>query len=243
MVRACMSALALAILVPPVSAFDLDKLDHPLRKEPAYQSKSPRYCLAVFGPKAETRVWLVLDGESLYVDANGNGDLTEAGEKVGLTTPNQDPAQFADIVITAAPGKGKTVIGAHAWGWLDHKQNPQAELRITVDATLADGTRFVAWGDEKSELKFAARPADAPIIHFGGPLVMGLEIRQPLSRKSATEFELNMAVGCKGRGMGSFAAMIYSPVPKDAYPKAVFEFPGPVADEPIKAELIVKQRC
>jgi hypothetical protein len=226
---------------PPVSAVDLEKIDHAIRKEPAYQSKSPKYCLAVFGPKADTKVWLVLDGETLYVDKNGNGDLTEPGEQVKIATPNQDPAQFSEVEITDAQGKKVAKLSASAWGWLNRKEN--GKLEVTVDATLEDGRRFVAWGDEKSPLKFADRSADAPIVHFGGPLVMGLEIREPLRRKSATEFELNMAVGCKGRGPGSFAAMIYTPVPKDAYPKVAFEFPGPAAGDPIKAELIVKDRC
>ena len=42
----------------PALAVDLAKIDRTIRKEPAYQSKSPQYCLLVFGPKAETRVWL-----------------------------------------------------------------------------------------------------------------------------------------------------------------------------------------
>src|SRR5262249_46072878 len=64
--------------------------------DPAYQSKSPRYCLLVFGPKAETRVWLVLDlvsepweadgaKNALYVDRNGNGDLTDPSARVACT--------------------------------------------------------------------------------------------------------------------------------------------------------------
>ena len=44
-----------------------------------YQSKSPKYALLIFGPEARTRIWLVLDGTTLYVDRNGNGDLTDAG--------------------------------------------------------------------------------------------------------------------------------------------------------------------
>jgi RNA polymerase sigma factor (sigma-70 family) len=56
---------------------DLAKIVRRIRKEPKYQSKSPRYCLLVFGPKAKDRVWLVMDGNTLYVDRNGNGDLTE----------------------------------------------------------------------------------------------------------------------------------------------------------------------
>jgi hypothetical protein len=42
------------------------------------------YCLLVFGPEAKTRVWLVVDGDTLYVDRNGNGDLTGAGKRVAM---------------------------------------------------------------------------------------------------------------------------------------------------------------
>src|SRR5262249_50065817 len=57
---------------------DLTKIDRTIAKEPAYKSR-PKYCLLVFGPEAKTRVWLVLDGDRLYVDRNGNGDLTDDG--------------------------------------------------------------------------------------------------------------------------------------------------------------------
>src|SRR5438128_7643867 len=60
---------------------DLAKIDRAVAKEPAYQGE-PRYCLLVFGHEAKTRVWLVQDGDVLYVDRNANGDLTEDGERV-----------------------------------------------------------------------------------------------------------------------------------------------------------------
>jgi RNA polymerase sigma factor (sigma-70 family) len=59
-----------------------EKIDRRIGKEPVYQSKSPRYCLLVFGPQARGRVWLVQDGDTLYVDRNGNGDLTEEGKRI-----------------------------------------------------------------------------------------------------------------------------------------------------------------
>src|SRR3569623_1065639 len=62
-------------------AADLGKIDRRIRKEPAYKGK-PGYCLLVFGRAADHRVWLVLDGDTLYVDRNGDGDLTGEGEKV-----------------------------------------------------------------------------------------------------------------------------------------------------------------
>src|SRR5262245_14914174 len=79
------SALSVAIglaLSGRAAAVDLTRIDRSLRKEPAYQSKTPQYCLLVFGPQAKVRVWLVLDGDALYLDRNGNGDLTDPGERL-----------------------------------------------------------------------------------------------------------------------------------------------------------------
>src|SRR5215203_234693 len=53
----------------------------PPTKEPKY-SNAPQYLLLTFGMKAETRIWLVLDGDRLYVDRNGDGDLTQHREAV-----------------------------------------------------------------------------------------------------------------------------------------------------------------
>src|SRR5262245_45048150 len=69
-------------------AADLTKVDRTIVREPVYKS-TPKYGLLVFGPEARTRVWLVKDGDTLYVDRNGNGDLTEAGEKVAAKTNRQ----------------------------------------------------------------------------------------------------------------------------------------------------------
>src|SRR5438105_3758750 len=62
-------------------AADLSKIDRTIAKEPTYQSPKPAYCLLVFGPAAKTRIWVVRDGNVLYVDKNGNGDLTDQGER------------------------------------------------------------------------------------------------------------------------------------------------------------------
>ena len=45
----------------PVATTDLTKTDRSLRKEPAYKY-TPKYCLLVFGPKADFRVWLEKHG-------------------------------------------------------------------------------------------------------------------------------------------------------------------------------------
>src|SRR5215831_909330 len=73
--------IALLVWAGAAGAADLTKVDRTLKKQPAYQGK-PKYGLLVFGPEAKHRVWLVLDGDTLYVDKNGNGDLTDKGERV-----------------------------------------------------------------------------------------------------------------------------------------------------------------
>src|SRR5262245_18776997 len=79
--------LALSSFLWPCAASvpgaDLANIDRSLKKEPAYKSK-PKYCLIVFGPEVTARVWMVLDEDTLYVDRDGNGDLTGADEKVKL---------------------------------------------------------------------------------------------------------------------------------------------------------------
>src|SRR5262249_33364712 len=74
--RTCLVMLAAAAILSGASfadAADLTKVDRSIAKEPTYQTTTPRYCLLVFGPEAKSRVWLVQDGDVLYVDRNGNG--------------------------------------------------------------------------------------------------------------------------------------------------------------------------
>src|SRR2546428_3351574 len=78
-------AAALLVLAPFAQAADLAKIERTIAKEPAYQTKTPKYCLLVFGLDARTRVWLVQDGDTLYVDRNGDGDLTGDGKRVKVS--------------------------------------------------------------------------------------------------------------------------------------------------------------
>src|SRR5262245_41860258 len=105
---------ALLATAPP--AVDLSKVDRTLVKEPAYQGK-PQYCLLVFGPEARYRAWLVLDGETLYADLDGSGDLTKPGCKVAQTKDEFDRPVFkvpelklggeryTDLEVHATPAK------------------------------------------------------------------------------------------------------------------------------------------
>src|SRR5437016_992999 len=84
----------LALWVLPARAVDLTKIERTIAKEPAYQGKA-KYCLLVFGAEAKTCVWLVLDGDILYVDRNGNGDLTEANKRFTCKDRLSEPVELS----------------------------------------------------------------------------------------------------------------------------------------------------
>jgi hypothetical protein len=63
--------LATSLLPAAAHGIDLATIERKIDKLPQLTSAQPIYCLLVFGPEAMTRVWLVRDGDVLYVDRNG----------------------------------------------------------------------------------------------------------------------------------------------------------------------------
>src|SRR5882672_3336831 len=94
-----LSLFSLTWLAHPAGSADLTKIHRTIAKEPKYASQ-PYYALLVFGPEAAKRVWLVLDGDVLYVDRNCNGDLTEKDKRVALDVD-------ATKKVNVAPGAYK----------------------------------------------------------------------------------------------------------------------------------------
>ncbi|SRR5579883_1503394 len=85
------SVAAMATAGEPEGDFvdvDYAKVPRSIAKEPRYVA-APRYALFIFDAQARFHVWAVLDKSKaelpyydvLYFDKNGNGDLTEAGER------------------------------------------------------------------------------------------------------------------------------------------------------------------
>lgn len=149
----------LALWALPAAAIDWDKIARTVAREPIYQSKSPQYCLLVFGPDAKTRVWLVLDGEVLFVDRNGNGDLTEDGERVAGKSDN------GDLLFDVG-----TIVG------VDGQRNYSlSRLTIRRDKEKRYGIQsgFLGTGDDQGMPQrlvgftpFADEPQDAVVVPF-----------------------------------------------------------------------------
>jgi hypothetical protein len=91
--RNCVATLLLILSPLAAWAVDLAKIERTAIKLPEMRSDAVEYCLLVFGPEAAKRVWLVHDGDVLYVDRNSNGDLTEPNERVAADPKISKPAE------------------------------------------------------------------------------------------------------------------------------------------------------
>ena len=246
------------------TAADLSKVERTIRKEPNYRTK-PKYCLLVFGPQANTRVWVVLDGDTLYVDRNGNGDLTDDGEPVAgkKSDLHNDEYTFkvGDIRDGARLHKEFRVHVSNLKRLADLSEsveafvakNPKAQgFNIAVEVEIPGWKGSAAGGrveqhtfllDVNGVLQFADKPAEAPILHFGGPWQITFFSSRPrlvIGRESDTI----LAVGTPGVGPGSTTWVEYDVIPEKLFPTVEVTYPAKRAgDAPIRERYELKKRC
>jgi hypothetical protein len=223
--RCCLTAGWLTLCLGFRAAGEPGPLVPPPRKEPPYQTKAPRYCLAVFGPRAELRVWLVLDGRALYADRNGNGDLTEPGERVAPeeVSDNGRHLDFETFDV-AGPFGGPTYrLWVRTW------EGRAGRWELLAVAIVAQGNyrelaeEAVAWGE---------RPPAAPVLAFGRPLAVRPAHADRLAfRPGAARVALHarlepLAGGPEGRAGGTAVLTEPRSVPRGLGPLAEVEFPA-----------------
>ena len=221
----------------PARAADLAKIDRTIAKEPAYKSK-PKYCLLVFGLEAKARAWIVIDGTTLYVDRNCNGDLTGAGKQVDIRRwAQRDPFKEGIVRvdvgdITEPDGKTKHT-GLRIGRYVD----------MNVSIQVGGQLRWYAY-----DLVFADQPKNAPILHFGGLLTFGFERDkndQPrgihLVRGESCKLEEGYLIGTPGVGKNTFAYIKAQDLPDGVHAQAEIEFPGAkLGDKPLILKVPLK---
>jgi hypothetical protein len=264
----CPLVLALVLLVlgqVPAFATDLTKIDRSIAKEPAYKNK-PKYCLLVFGPEAKHRIWLVQDGAVLYVDRNGNGDLTEAGNKIAAEKKEgAEGDAFAfklpDLRVGAHLHKNLNVyiLNLDQFAERDAQakefvaKNPAARAYMVMIEVEMPGWKGTAVGgrvlqsgffvDINGVLQFADHAKNAPILHFGGPLQVTLFGRHEL--KIGRESDVVLGVGSPGVGPGSQTYISYEGViPEKSYPTLEIVYaPKKPGEPPVRQKYELKERC
>ncbi len=269
----------LALSGGAAEVLDLTRVDRSLPREPAYKA-TPGYCLLVFGPKARQRVWLVLDGDTLYVDRNGNGDLTEKGERVAVP-PWQpvrgQPAVVAErrieagdlhvggltharlVVMQTRYRRRITPAVENARGWQAHvdaiwrQTGDGITYTVSLDLDPACyGWYQVARGEKvphvsapwNGSLVFARKPADAPVLHFGGPLTFRLATTELRRGKQPDKLSANLGTAGLGRGVFVVAGLELGPDDPNLDPRVEIAFPPRAHGQPpLTRKLRLDDRC
>jgi WD40 repeat protein len=216
----------------------------------------------VFGPEAKSRVWLVEDGDVLYVDRNGNGDLTEPGDRVAAKETKERSSEFeaGDIHIDGRTHKNLRVASIDLEAPAERNPEAKEDLEksprarrcvVWLDVEMAGRTgRGIGGRVEQGALKdfagfleFAAEPRQAPVVHFDGPLQIMLFDSHRLTIGRATAMYL--ALGTPGVGAGSSVYTAYEQLISDGlFPRAEIVFPPRKAGEAAVTERYeLKQRC
>jgi hypothetical protein len=262
-----LTALVLGLSTAAAGAADLAAIDRRIRKEPAYTGK-PTYCLLVFGPDGRERVWLVHDGDTLYVDRNGNGDLTEPGDKVPAaknagTAEKEFSFEVGDVTVGGKTHKNLAVWLFPLKRFTDNRSLTDVAVireairaapdvvvaRLNVDVASArfkgagSGGRvqqLAGFYDLTGVLAFSGKPADAPVVHFDGPLQVNFYGDRPALRVGR-DTDVFLAVGTPGRGGGTFSMIAYEDtIPDGVHPKLEVRWPG---DAPAMELFDLRQRC
>jgi hypothetical protein len=257
--------MLLALSSVAAAAVDLAKIERTIAREPAYRGK-PKYCLLMFGPEAKTRVWLVQDGATLYVDRNGNGDLTEPGEKIAAEKrEGADEGTYSFEVGEIRDGARRHKEMHVYVSKIDHladqeecvkallAKDPKARgYRVLVEVEMPDRKGAAPGGrvqqrtsatDVDGVLQFAERPQDAPVLHFGGPWQVTLFGAHQL--KIGRETDVVLGVGSPGVGPGSTTWIDYeNAIPEKVYPMLEVVYPPKRSgDPPLREHYDLKHRC
>ncbi len=152
--------LASAFAAVPLLAVDYDQVDRSIAREPNYQSDKPGYALFLFGQNAERRAWLVTDGEVVYLDRNGDGDLSAADERFAKSE------DCKDIEIDDHDGNTKYVITQLR---IHRDETGKYPPSVMAYVTIHGATEYKQYCDAQ----IGANAKDAAIAHFGGPLAIG----------------------------------------------------------------------
>jgi hypothetical protein len=233
--------LGLLLSAGPARAVDYAKIDRTLTREPAYRTKAPTYALLLFGQRAKVRVWIVLDGETVYLDRNADGDLTGKNERFAKL------ADCKDIEIADPDGKTRyviTSIGSYPEG-----KPPRPHLMVNVD--IKGPLQYRQYCD----LQMRDSAGKAALAHFHGPLTIGPRTINwklpPQLALTVGEKPVDLAalVGTMSAEYGCWVVMRSHQGDKPALPKGVFpvvdvEFPAAMPGAgPVKKRYQLDKFC
>lgn len=216
----------------------LTTIDRKIGKLPRFATDTPGYLLLAFGPKADFKAWVVLDGDTLYVDANGNGDLTDDAPVKFSASESTPPKSYVFQASGIGPAK-------------DEKKWSLGLSTFPVSGATAKAVILTATRDVRTQkvgpmdFRFTDSAETARVVHFGsGVLAVRPSLTMPSVLEEGETVDFRVQVGTPGVGAGSFASVSNAGLNKTANPVAEFTFPpAKPGDKPVSVKAELKERC
>lgn len=211
--------LALAASLAAADDFvevDYGKVGRTIAKEPRYVS-APRYALFVLDPAGRFRVWAVADRSKeakhfdiLYMDLDGDGDLTEAGERFeGRADPKLAAAGMEmSIRVGDIPVPGTKIVHTTFLVSTSPKEGRTGFwFRMHWDGKTEVSGGYAPVGIDTTEWGTSA--ANAPILRPTplGPLSFAIWGSETCELKIGGETHVSLVAGSLGSGPDTLSAV------------------------------------
>lgn len=224
----------------------LEDIPRTIKKSPRFTAEQQFYCLLVLGEKLERRIWFVADGDALYADLDGDGDLTDKNERFEDKGKTSDADHFIGVWRSWSIGKFRfserytevsVRLSTIKTNWrpsptASNKERTRAfmeEARRTPHPNLA-GIHLTIGGKRQvlSNTLFTTSPETAPILHMDAPLTVGLVESFNAFRfwRGEANPKLTVAIGTPGLGRSTFSYVVYDEFDDKARPVVEIEFPA-----------------
>ena len=183
-------------------------------------------------------MWAVIDDLTMYVDLNANGDLTDDGEPIsGEVEMSFKGTTYANFFIGLLEHDSIVHTDANLRAAIT-EQSVRASINLFLDGFVGSANN-----SHLLTLEMNCDPAKASLVHFGGPVSMGL-YEEPQSVVAGEEIKFYGLVGTPGEGQGTLTALAHADIPGDVHPKVEFVFPNKEAGQPgIEVTSYLKERC
>jgi hypothetical protein len=137
-----------------------DHDEYKLVHEPNYKS-TPRYALLAIGAKGESKVWLVEDSQSLYVDRNQNGDLTDDGPPLSGKGQYAGSISYDTDAITLTDGSRISKFQLNRWKSSEISNTYGLSVMVNERGPVYAGWFGTFWSES---------PHSATVVRLGAPL-------------------------------------------------------------------------
>jgi hypothetical protein len=219
----------------------LDGIERRITKEPKYTS-TPRYALLILGTHADSKVWMVEDGSVLYIDKNGNGDLTDDGPPISHSkvrtfqddkgAANRD-CEYALDEFQPLGGSRQSDFCLRRWNYGDKEDEYGLSLKLDDHTPMYAGWFGTFW---------ASSPEKASLVHFGGPL-KPITLRFKEFVLGSTLDRLSIAFVNPGSGDGATSRLSIEALPARVIPEVQIDWPVADGAPHLRFKELLTARC